>query len=129
MPTVYLAGGMRSNWRKRVRNKSQGLDFISPVDKEVDYEMSAEEYGVWDLHYLREVNIVFGYMERTNPSGIGLACELGYAYGKDTTVVLVLEDESKHFKDRYLQFMEKVSDVRFSSLEDGIRFLSTFERN
>lgn len=129
MSIVYLAGGMRSNWRKQVQNGCQGLDFVSPVDKEVDYEMSAEEYGAWDLHYLREVDIVFGYMERTNPSGIGLACELGYAYGKDTTVVLVLEDESEYFEDRYLQFMEKVSDVRFSRLEGGIRFLNTFEGN
>ncbi len=126
MPTVYLAGGMRSNWREQVQDECQSHDFISPVGKEVDYEMSAEEYGTWDLHYLQEVDIVFGYMERTNPSGIGLACEIGYAHGRDTTVILVLEENSKHFEDRYLRFMEKVSDVRFGELDRGIRFLNTF---
>jgi len=127
MQTVYLAGGMRSDWREKVKRRCDGMSFISPYDKEKSYNMSLEEYGTWDIHFLRKVDIVFGYMERSNPSGIGMACELGYAHGRDKTVILVLEEESDHFEDRYLRFMEKVSSITFSKLNEGIQFLNTFE--
>lgn len=126
MQNVYLAGGMRRNWRERVTGKCDGLNFLSPVDKENEYDMSLEEYGAWDLHFIRQVDIVFGYMERTNPSGIGMACELGYAHGIGKTVILVLEENNEHFEDRYLKFMEKVSDAVFHELTEGVRFLNTF---
>lgn len=126
MNTVYLAGGMRTSWRQKVAEQTTGLHIMSPSEKEQQREMSLAEYSTWDLHYIHQVDIIFGYMERTNPSGIGLACELGYAFGKDKTVILVREKDSEHFKDRYLAFLEKVSNVVFHDLDAGIEYLSTF---
>jgi hypothetical protein len=126
MNIVYLAGGMRTRWRERVAEGITGLHVISPSEKEQQREMSLAEYGTWDLHFIRQADIIFGYMERTNPSGIGLACELGYAFGKDKTVILVLEKDSEHFKDRYLAFLEKVAGVVFYDLNKGIEYLNTF---
>ena len=127
---IYLAGGMRSNWQNLVIAKTIGsnpnakVTFIDPCNK--PNEMSLEEYGTWDLTYIKDSDIIFGYMERSNPSGVGMACELGYAFGIGKTVILVLEENHETQKDRYLNFMKKVSHVVYNNLEDGIKYLNTF---
>lgn len=127
MQKVYLAGGMRSDWRARIKKECQGFIFFCPVDKETSRTMTVDEYGTWDLHYIKQAEIVFGYMERTNPSGIGLACEMGLAYGIGKTVILVLEKNSQHFDDEKLAFLQKVAHITFSTFEDGMEFLKTFK--
>lgn len=127
---VYLAGGMRGGWQDIVvaktiaNNPTAKTTFIDPRNK--PDTLTLEEYGTWDLTYVTNADIVFGYMERTNPSGIGMACELGYAFGIGKTVILVLEENNETQKDRYLNFMKKVSHVVYNNLDDGIKFLSTF---
>ena len=122
---VYLAGGMRSDWQDKV-NSLKGITFLDPRDKP-DKKMDLDEYGTWDLTYIKDCDIVFGYMERTNPSGVGMACELGYAFGIGKTVILVLEEGHETQKDRYLNFMKKVSHVTYDNLEDGIKYLTNFK--
>lgn len=121
-----MAGGMRSDWRARIKRECPEFIFFCPVDKENAQTMTVDEYGTWDLHYIRQSDIVFGYMERTNPSGIGLACEIGLAYGIGKTVILVIEENSEHFDDEKLAFMRKVAHITFSKFEDGIKYLKTF---
>ena len=120
---VYLAGGMHSDWREKIRTL-QNVEFIDPKEKEVKRKFELQEYGTWDLNYIKQCDICFVYMEATNPSGFGLAVEAGYAKGKDKTVILVLE--TGHEKDRYLQFLRKVSDATYDNLDEGIDFLSSF---
>jgi len=126
MQKVYLAGGMRVDWREGIKKECKGLVFFCPVDKESSQVMSVDEYGTWDLHYIKQADILFGYMERTNPSGIGLACEMGMAYGMNKTVILVLEKGSEHFADDKLEFLRKVAHITFSELQEGINYLKTF---
>jgi len=126
MQQVYLAGGMETDWRERVSQECDGLSFISPVEKEVNLDMNLHEYSAWDLHYVRQADIVFGYMERTNPSGIGLACEIGFARGLSKTVILVLEPENIHFSDSKLAFMRSVADITFEDLKRGVEYLGSF---
>lgn len=126
MQSVYLAGGMLREWRERVTSECKGLQFITPVDKEEMRHMATAEYVAWDLHYIKQADIVFCYMERSNSSGIGLACELGFARGIGKTVVLVLEKGNEHFSDRKLSFMAAMADVAFDSLTEGIDYLRTY---
>jgi nucleoside 2-deoxyribosyltransferase len=126
MQKVYLAGGMRVDWREHLKRECGGFIFFCPVDKETSHHMTVDEYGTWDLHHIKQADIIFGYMERTNPSGIGLACEIGAAYGMGKTVILVLEKDSKHFDDEKLAFMRKVAHITFTELQDGIKYLKTF---
>lgn len=65
-------------------------------------------------------------MERTNPSGFGLAVEIGYAKGINKTVILVLEKNHEIHKDRYLEFLMKAADVTFEDLDNAIEFLKSF---
>lgn len=121
---VYLAGGMRTNWQAKVIGACKGLKFINPCDKP---NLELTLYGTWDLHAIKQSDIVFGYMEKTNPSGIGLAAELGFAFGLGKTVILALEPENETQKDKYLQFLKKVANVTFENFPDAIDYLKTFE--
>lgn len=126
MQKVYLAGGMCRDWRARIKRECQGLIFFCPVDKETSRTVGVDEYGTWDLHYIKQADIVFAYMERTNPSGIGLACEIGMAYGIGKTVILILEEENEYFDEEKLAFMRKVAHITFSKFEDGLEYLKRF---
>ena len=123
---IYLAGGIRSDWQKYVIHEVDA-DFYNPRSKEIDRVLTLTEFGSWDLHYIKKCDIVFAYMEKDNPSGIGMAVEMGYAKGLNKTVILCLEQNNNHIKDRYLDFMRKVSDVVYDNLEDAIKYLSLYK--
>ncbi len=129
---VYLAGGFYGDWHEKVK-QLDGFIFLDPKDKETPIGVSTEkkpsvnEYGVWDLHYVKQSDIIFAYVERSNPACIGLAVEAGYAKGLGKTVILILEPNHETIKDRYLQFIGQVSDITFDNLEDGLNYLKTFK--
>jgi hypothetical protein len=124
---IYLAGGMRTNWQDKV---IEAVGFahriFDPRKKGAEKSMTLEEYGTWDLTYVKKCDIVFVYMEKTNPSGIGLACEAGFGYGIGKTVITVIEPDNEHQADRYIAFLKKVSHVVFDNLEDGIEYLKAY---
>lgn len=117
---------MRSEWREKIKNECKEFVFFCPKDKEVSQEMIVEEYGTWDLHYIKQCDIMFCYMEKTNPSGIGLACEMGFGYGIGKTIILILEEENEFINSTYLAFLKKVSHVCFSNFQDAVKYLKTF---
>ena len=122
---VYLAGGFKNDWQTRVISCSDKFDFINPKTKEKT-AMSVTEYGKWDLHFIRQSDIVFVYVERDNASCIGLSVEAGYAKGLGKTVILVLEPNHETIKDSYLLFITQVADIVFEDLESGINYLKSF---
>lgn len=124
MKKVYLAGGFKSDWRDKVKSLT-GFDFVDPKEKEFGGEWGLAEIGAWDISQIRWSDVVFAYMEKTNPSGFGLACEIGYAYGKEKCVILVLERGHETHKDKYLDFLRNVATITFDTLDDGIKFLET----
>ena len=127
---VYLAGGFRSGWQDEVK-KVEGFDYLDPKVKErpqgVYIPMTLNEYGTWDLHFIKQCDIVFVYAERTNTSCIGLAVESGYAKGIGKTIILVLEPNHEIIKDNYLQFLKKAANITFENLQDGIDYLKNFK--
>lgn len=123
---IYLAGGIRSNWQAKV-TEQVNADFFNPRDKEVDKVLTLTEFGTWDLHFIKSCDIVFAYMEKTNPSGIGMSVEMGYAKALGKTVVLCLEENNEHIKDGYLQFMKKVSDIVYTNIDDAIEYLKLYQ--
>ena len=131
MQKIYLAGGFKSNWTSEVKKCSNNFKWIDPKEKEFKngerIVMNVNEYGKWDLHFVKSSDIVFVYVERTNPSCIGLCCEAGYAKGLGKTVITVLEKNHETFKDAYLSFISQVSDIVFDNLQDGIDYLKSFD--
>lgn len=121
---VYLAGGFSSDWRDKVKEEALNLEFFDPKEKEQKKEFEWKEYGVWDLHYIKQCDICFVYMERDKPSGYGLSVEIGYAKALGKTVILVLE--TGHEKDKYLLFLRTVADIIYDNIDDASAFLASF---
>ena len=131
--TVYLAGGFNSDWAKNIKdNLKEHFYIINPKEKEFSNEerilMNVNEYGKWDLHYIKKSDIVFVYVERTNKSCIGLSVEAGYAKGLNKTVILVLEPNHETIKDSYLSFITQVADIVFNDIHDAYNYLKSFNQ-
>lgn len=123
---VYLAGGLKSGWQDKVIDLfKDDFVFFNPLMHGL--EGNSREYTTWDLHFLKQSDILFGYMEKDNPSGYGLALEIGFAKASNKTIILVDErsKEDLHLAKYYSMIHESCSVV-FSSLEEGLRFLHTF---
>jgi nucleoside 2-deoxyribosyltransferase len=125
---VYLAGGMNnSDWQSRVINevKSKEILYYNPREHKLD---NSREYTVWDLYYVKKCDILFAYMQKDNPSGIGLTLEVGYARALDKTIILIDEKSPSDpsFANRF-QIVRESASIVFDNLEAGIDFLSKFK--
>lgn len=123
---IYLSGGFRSGWQDRVIQACPELEFFDPRMHQLE---SPEQYTFWDLHHLQQCDILFGYMEPNNPSGLGLALEVGYARALAKLVVIV-DEKSPQDKEFALYFAitRTAADVVLDALEAGIEFIASFER-
>lgn len=110
---VYLAGGMHSGWQDSVIEKfSKRVRFLDPrAHKLKDPRLYVQR----DLDFVRRSDIVFGFLEKRNPSGLGLAVELGFARALGKKIVLVNE-----LRTRYARFCDEVSDHAEPNLKKGI---------
>lgn len=112
--TVYLSGGMRGDWRQRVQAAVPCLTYINPQDHGLDI---ADEYTAWDLLGVRMADVIFAYLEDHNPSGIGLALEVGYAKALGKTVIFVDQ------RGGYTDIIRSAADVWCESFEQGLAVL------
>lgn len=124
-PKVFLSGGFKSGWQNNViQELSEKFTFFNPQAHGLNDHY---EYTTWDIHFVKECDILFAYMEESNPSGYGLAFELGIAYALNKTIILI---DEKSLTDasfaRYYKILYKPSGVVFSRLSDGIKYLKTF---
>lgn len=113
---VYLAGGMHSTWRNKVKKCCPHLEFVDPCDHRLTQPM---EYTLWDLSHLSRCHLLFGYMENNNPSGVGLSLEVGFAKARGIPIILV--DEKF---DKYFAIVRSSADITMNSLDEGILLLS-----
>jgi nucleoside 2-deoxyribosyltransferase len=116
---VYLAGGF-SDWREKVKSISD-MEFFDPKLKP---DKHWNEYGMWDIHFVKQCDILFAYMDKDNPSGYGMALEMGYAKALNKTVIFVLEPG--HEKARYFDFLKTCADVVYEDLNKGIEYLKSY---
>jgi len=120
---IYLSGGMRSGWQQRLkkllrawlRNMEKNVTYYDPTMHGLD---DSPQYTFWDLEHIRKCDLVFAYMERDNPSGIGLALEVGYALGLGKPIILVNESERPYF-----DIVENAASVTTDNFEKGVFLL------
>jgi nucleoside 2-deoxyribosyltransferase len=119
---VYLAGSLatNNNWRLEVRNTVDAI-YIDPSRHDLS---TSDLYTVWDLCGIRECDIVFAYMDDQNPSGIGMALEIGYAIGLRKTVILVDVSNNK-----YMPIIRKSVDIVFDDFKSALDFLLNIGNN
>lgn len=122
---VFLSGGFRSNWQAEVINSvNDKFVFFNPREHGLE---RSDYYSTWDIHFVKECDILFAYMEKSNPSGYGLALELGVAYALNKTIILVDEKslDDKEF-EKYFRIIHWPSGVVLDDLQKGIEFLKSF---
>lgn len=126
MNKVYLAGGFKSNWHKKL-TCIEGFKWYNPAAKESDKILSLAEYISWDTCHIKKSDILFVYIESTNPSCIGLSAEIGYANALGKTIITIIEPDNLNFKDRYFDFLRGLSSVVYDNLEQGIDYLKNYQ--
>ena len=122
---IYLAGGFKGGWHNEVTNKL-GNDFIYFNPQKHDLN-DVEKYTSWDLYHVEKCDILLGYMSKDNPSGYGLALEIGYAKAMNKLIILV--DERSKFDNtfkRYFSICQESANVTFETLDDAINYIKSF---
>lgn len=120
---VYLAGGMRGDdWQRSVIEqfpmvKYSGVTFFNPRRHGLDW---ADAYTTWDLTAIEHCDVVFAYLQSDNPSGVGMAAEIGYAKALGKKVILVMDERED---ERYWLFVEHMADVVEVGMEPAIQVL------
>ena len=124
-PKVYLAGGFKSGWQKEVIDQlGQSFYFFDPSEHHLP---ESSRYTTWDLHHVKVCDILFGYMEKSNPSGYGLTLEIGYARALQKTIILIDErSNSDEVFLRYFEIARESSSVVFDCMNEGIAYLGSF---
>lgn len=112
---------MRSGWQDKVIGRLGAQVVI--FDPRAHGLTDSRDYVKKDLGYVKKADIVFAYFERTNPSGYGLAVELGFARALGRTIVLVDEVRS-----RYTRFFDEVATYNEATLDAGITRLTSLVR-
>lgn len=124
-PVVYLAGGMRSGWQDMM---PCGPRYLDPRSHGLT---NPDDYTAWDLRAIGQCDVLFGYMEESNPSLYGLCLEVGYAKALGKRIILVDGLSREHQmvghlhvpRARYFGMVRSCSNVVSPTLMDGIRAL------
>lgn len=120
---IYLAGGMRAGWRDRVSSAAPGHTYLSPTTHGL---ADPRLYKAWDLAAIRSSDVFFGYFAADNPSGFGLAVELGYAHALGKLTIYADEKTTAAPEiARYLAFLRVTADTTFDTLAEAVAFLGT----
>ena len=124
MKMVYLSGGLHSRWQSNViAELGDKFKFSDPSNHGLK---SPNLYAVWDLHAVKKCDILFVYIEQSNPSGIGAAFEAGVAKSAGIPIILVDEKSASDevFGKRFA-IVSELADVVFNNLSDGLSFLNS----
>jgi nucleoside 2-deoxyribosyltransferase len=120
-PIIYLAGGFKSKWQQKVKNVCKSCIFIDPSKHHLK---EAKEYTTWDLYTIKKSDIIFAYLENSNPGGYSLALEVGYAKALGKTIILINEKTlPSGIFNPYMKMVESCCDVVYRNLDEGIIYL------
>lgn len=118
---VYLSGDLKSNWQDKMP-KIKGVEYYDPR-KDSPQSIGAIEFVTSDLKAVKNCNLVFCYIRKENPSGIGAAFEVAVAHENKIPVITVWE------KDYVDPFFACLSLYLYSNLDSGIERLTIFIEN
>jgi hypothetical protein len=122
---VYLAGGFRSGWQRRVKESLPDFKYLDPRQHDLS---DPTQYTLWDLEAIRQCDIVFAILEADNPGGYALSLELGYAKALNKIIVFVDErSNNEESEDPHFAMLRTSSTKVFDSLDEGILFMKSLE--
>jgi len=115
---IYLSGGMYTGWQDNMP-KIEGVSYFDPREHS-QQNVSAIRFVEDDLTAIRNCDLVFCYIEQTNPMPLGAAWECAVASENSIPIITVWE---KSYID---PFFACNSLYLYSNLEDGVIRLTKF---
>ena len=112
---IYLSGDMYSGWQDSFK-KIEGHLYLDPRDHGL---LMPEDYVKRDLEMVTECDLVLAYLGEFNPSGIGLAVELGYAKALGKPIWLVCD--KKEAKWDFIRHLANKTESTLAGLERRLR--------
>lgn len=107
---VYLSGGFVTGWQEEVMNFVPEALFYNPQEFEMPAvsarDMPASLYAPMDEIQIRLCDILFGYLEASNPTPINVIAESCYAKGLGKVVILCNEWNQEQISRKSLRAME-----------------------
>ena len=121
---VYLAGGMsfHNDWRDSIIKENPKIKFLDPRNSGSNYELN---YTMYDIYCIKECDVLFAYMDKTNPSGYGLSVELGLAFGLRKFIIFV--DCTDLNRKKYFGMHRVMANKVFTDLPSAINFLNEYK--
>lgn len=113
---IYLSGGMKGTWQDTVKNDASQHIYVDPRHHDL---VLPDQYTLWDLAALSRCDLVFAYLASDNPSGIGLAVEVGYMRARGLFIILVDEKPD----DARWCMVRECADVVVASLAEGLQII------
>ena len=108
---------MKSGWQ----DKMPKLDDVKYFDPRIHSPQSAAmDFVLTDINAVRESDLIFCYIEKDNPSGLGAAWECAIAYENDIPIITVWE------KDYIDPFFASCSLYLYNNLESGVEKLNSY---
>jgi len=120
---VFLSGGFRSGWQDGVVRAYPGVSYLDPRRHGLELP---SQYTAKNLADIAEADIVFAHMDVDNPSGFGLALEVGFAKALGKPVILSDEKSAGDPEfERYFATIVETADASFRSLDAAISRLGS----
>lgn len=105
--SIYLAGGMRSDWQDRLIAKLPS-GRITIYDPRSQTTTDPSEYTAWDLAHVVRADCIVSQMAPDNPSGFGLSVEVGYAYALGKPIIFIDQIQSD-WRSKYFDMHRQIA--------------------
>jgi nucleoside 2-deoxyribosyltransferase len=122
MVKVFLSGGTKGNWQDKVKSEITDCQFFDP--REASKLQTMTDIANLERSWLDNCDILFFYFEKSNPSGLGSAFEIGYCISKRIPVIFVDEKQTSHS-----EWLGVHCDEVLKNLDDGINSLKKYINN
>ena len=104
---IYLSGGFKTGWQEDVTAEILRLRPDAEVSDPREHKLHDPiRYTAWNLTEICDCDIIFAFLEYSNPGGPNLAFELGYAHALGKKLILINEKGQ-----RWAEMMHTVPDV------------------
>ena len=123
---VYLAGGMKGDWQDQLISiLGKQVEFIDPRDHCL---IAEEDYTDWDLKGVFECDVLFAYMEKSNPSGYGMMLEIGYAKALGKLIIFAHQGRDNDDRKGYFGMARVCADAQFTTFGHALSYLEGLVR-
>jgi hypothetical protein len=107
---IYLCGGLVTDWQDKTIEAFEDIpdvEFYNPKMFDIiGYYPEVHLYGPMDRYKVEDCDIIFGFLEASNPTCVNVVGEMMLAKGLGKRTILVNEWTEENFKKGYLKTLK-----------------------